>query len=197
MQFLMKDIRRPEQRVLPALRYFFLIFLLGAISSFAQNGEKISAEEYEVINSVFSENPNNTTYIYEKVYYDKAWANYFDPDNFESITSNVGIPTTITDNELRDILNDKILFSINSRINSLKPIKINRGKLNKYVRLSRSFDEPGDLIKGVQRISQPIIIGDIAVFRKIGFLEAPIYILKKENKSWKIIYTFYDWLILE
>lgn len=195
----MKDIIRPEQRVIPVLKYLFLllVFLQGAYSSLAQKAEKISFEEYEVINAVLSENPNKTIYIYDRLIYDKGWADYFDPENFENLTSKVGIPVKITDSELRYILTDEVLKSINNSIMTLKPLKLHQDNLNKSISISNTFDEPGDLKKGVQRISKPIIIGDIAVFRKIGFSEAPIYILKKENEIWNIIYTFYDWLILE
>ncbi len=179
--------------------FIFLLFyfLGGAVSSTAQNIKEISAEEYEVINAVFSNDLKNPVYIYNKVYYDKGWADFFEPGNFKRITSNVGIPVTISDTELRDILSNEVLYSIHSSIFSTKPVKLSKNKLSKSIVLTDSFDAPRDLKKGVQRISNPIIIGDIAVFRKIGYSEAPIYILKKENDSWKIIYTFYDWLILE
>lgn len=177
---------------------FFIIIILGCpVLSQAQNTEEISFEEYEVINTVFPEDLEKSNYIYHRVYYDKGWASFFEPENFKNITSRVGIPVKITDEELRDILSDEVLKSINNCIMTLKPLKLNQDKLNKSISISNSFDEPGDLKKGVQRISKPIIIGDIAVFRKIGFSEAPIYILKKENEIWNIIYTFYDWLILE
>lgn len=186
------------RKVIPVIKYiFFLIFLGGSDLSTAQNAEIISPEEYEIINTVFSDNPNKPVYIYNKVFYDKGWANYFDPENFKNLTSKVGTPVTISDTELRDILTDEVLNSINNSIYSSKPVKLKKEKLNKSIGLTNSFDEPGDLKKGVQRISKPIIIGDIAVFRKIGFNEAPIYILKKENETWNIIYTFYEWLILE
>jgi hypothetical protein len=178
-------------------RFLLFYFLGGAVSSTAQNIKEISAEEYEVINAVFSEDSNNFIYVYNKVYFDKGWANYFQSGNFESITSNVGIPVTISDIELREILTDEVLYSIHSSIYSSKPVKLRKDKLNKSINLTNSFDAPRDLKKGVQRISKPIIIGDIAVFRKIGYSEAPIYFLKKENENWKIVYTFYDWLILE
>lgn len=179
------------------ISFLFLYFLGGTVSTTAQNTKEISAEEYEVINAVFSDDPNNTIYIYNKFYYDKGWAHYFKPGNFESISSNVGIPVTISDSELREILTDEILYSLYSNIYSSKPVKLSKDKLNKSIKLTDSFDAPRDLKQGVQRISKPIIIGDIAVFRKIGYSEAPIYFLKKDNASWKIIYTFYDWLILE
>lgn len=179
------------------ISFLFLYFLGGTVSSTAQITKEISAEEYEVINAVFSEDPKNSIYIYNKVYYDKDWAHYFEPDKFENITSNVGIPVTISDIELRDILSNEVLYAIHSSIYSSKPAKLSKNKLNKSINLTNSFDAPRDLKKGVQRITKPIIIGDIAVFRKIGYSEAPIYFLKKENENWEIIYTFYDWLILE
>ncbi|HSI70198.1 MAG TPA: hypothetical protein VK941_08190 [Gillisia sp.] len=177
--------------------FFYFIFLGGAVSSPAQNIGEISDEEYEVINSVLSADSNNIIYIYNKVYFDKGWANYFEPGNFESITSKVGVPVIISDIELDEILTEEVLYSIHSSIYSSKPVKLSKDKLNKSIKLTDSFDAPRDLKRGVQRISKPIIIDEIAIIRKIGFLEAPIYILRKENEAWKITYTFYDWLILE
>lgn len=194
----MKDTIGLEQKAIHVLKCFFLfIFLGGAFISQAQNSDRITDEEYAIINTVFLDNPNDTIFIYNKIFSDKGWANYFDPKNFESLTSKVGIPTTISDTELRDILTDDVLFSIYESIYSSKPLNLSNEKLNKPIFLTTSFDKPLDLKKGVQRISKPILIGDIAVFRKIGFSEAPIHILKKKNNEWKIIYTFYDWLILE
>jgi hypothetical protein len=107
-------------------RFLFFYFLGGAVSSTAQSTLEILDEEYEVINAVFSEDLKNPIYIYNKAYYDKGWANYFQSGNFESITSNVGIPVTISDIELREILTDEVLYSIHNSIYSSKPVKLSR-----------------------------------------------------------------------
>ncbi len=196
----MKDLIEREPKVPHAINLllFIIIISLGK-TNYAQSSarDSVSPLEYEVVNSLFSDGVTDSVFIYNKTYYDKGWADYFNPQNFSRITSRVGIPTKISDSALRQILTDRILIKIKNNIYSSKPVAFKRKYLGNNIILENSFDEIKDLKKGIQRISQPIIIDNIAIFRKIGFSESPIFVLKKENDKWQIIYTFYDWLIIE
>ncbi|WP_350285663.1 hypothetical protein [uncultured Croceitalea sp.] len=180
----------------------FLVYILFAICvchcSLAQkeNNSKISRQEYKVLNDFFSNlNQGSKTRIYCKTFFDKGWVRYFNESGMTLIESEIGTPTTISFESLDSMLTKKRLSKIASQISISRPIKINQKKLNESIELVDKYDEEGYL--NVRRISRPIILDDLAIFRMLSFDEAPIFIMKKEKDNWEVVYTFYDWLILE
>ncbi len=157
----------------------------------------ISKKEYEVINNVIMDKDGSKSYVYDTTYFDKDMAIFFEDENFHLITGNVGIPVTISDEDLKKVLNRGVRAKVRSKIFLSKPLALDPKKLNNNIVLSNSFDEPTDLSHHVKRITEPIIVDDIAVFRMVGNLESAVYILKKEKTKWIVHYTFNTWLILE
>jgi hypothetical protein len=116
------------------------------------------------------------------------------------ITGNVGIPTTISDEELKKLLPKDVLRKFYNGIYDLQSCKISKTKIKpkiSNIHLVKSFDTRKDFKKDVIRISKPIIVNNLAIFRIISPNEAPIFFLKRENNEWKVIYVSYEWLILE
>lgn len=171
----------------------------------AQNSsfQEISDDEYEVINAFFdrgNEKINATVHIYYKTYSDKGWSNYFTFEDLNFITGNVGIGSSISDDELKKLLTKDVLSKFYDGIYALQSCKISKTKIKSKIRniqLVKSFDTQEDYRKDVIRISKPIIVYDLAIFRIIRPNEAPIFFLKRENNKWKVIYVTYEWLILE
>ncbi len=187
----MRDLIKKMQKVLNVNSRIYAILTSTIIVLFyscatSQTVDKsLTSLEYEIINDFFS-SPNgiSAVTINHKTYEDKDWASLF---NHENITELSGNPSYVSDEEIMKILNDKVLDSIKSKILLSKPVRLENDRLNN-VKLSNSVD---------YSISAPIIINDIAIFRKKSDLEVPIYILKFNNGNWEIIYTFYEKLILE
>jgi hypothetical protein len=177
----------------------FTCVILAQNSSF----EEISDAEYEVINDFFdrgNDEINETVYIYYKTYSDKGWSIYFTYEDLNLITGNVGIPTAISDEELKKLLPKDVLRKFYNGIYDLQSCKISKTKIKpkiSNIHLVKSFDTRKDFKKDVIRISKPIIVNDLAIFRVIRPNEAPIFFLKRENNEWKVIYASYEWLILE
>lgn len=185
----MRDTISPILKVVPALKLSFLVFFLITSTSSAQN--EISAEEYEVINTLF----DGKTNIYKVTLFDKGWAHYF--EDLEKIINRVGIPTTISDEALKEKLDKNTLRQIHSAILRLKPYKLEKGKLNESIELKKTFDNDKAIENEVFRISKPILVDNkIAVVKKVSELESPVFILQKHETQWRIVYTFYDWYIL-
>jgi hypothetical protein len=190
----MKDITKQEQKALSVISLIIVLFSTANCYTQKYDIDFISKEEYNVINSVLT---NVNAYIYGITDFDKDIAIFFEDESLAQITRKVGIPVTISDNELRNILNKKIRKKIISKIYLSKPLELNSRKLNKNINLTDSYDKPKNLSNNVKRIIEPIIIDDVAIFRMIGYLESSVHILKKEEGKWLIKYTFNDWLILE
>lgn len=182
-----KSIHDAMRKAVHVIRIIVLLFCLTPSSA---QGE-LSPEEYEVINTLF----NNEAFIHEVTYFDKGWAHYF--ENMENIQNRVGIPTEISDEQLKQKFDEKILNKIHSVILELRPYKLEKRKLNNSIHLYPEFDSGKALKKGVFRISKPIVVdGKVAVVKKVSASESPIFLLEKKGAEWQIIYTFYDWYIL-
>jgi len=168
-----------------------IILLLFFFRTEAQT--KCNNNGYEIINAIFN---SGEAKLYETTLFNKGWAHYF--EGYDEIFKNVGIPTLVTDDELKTILGDKELRKIHSRIYGLRPCLLSSEDLNDNITLSADFDSAEAISQGVFRISMPVIIdGDIAVLKKESSSESAIFILQKRDEKWKIIYTFYDWYVLE
>jgi len=175
-----------------------IIVLCMGLNSFSQYEENdiISDQEYEIINLFNAPDKGNKIFVYRRTYFDKGWKQYFVKSKMDRIYARVGIPTVVSNDALDSILTEELLEEIRFRITMSKPLELNKNKLNKGVKLVASFDKKSDLQKGVGRISEPIIINDIAVYRDLSYMEAPIFILQRKEGKWEIIYTFNDWLIM-
>lgn len=199
----MKDMVTVTQQELNVIS--IILFNLFTCVILAQNSsfEEISDAEYEVINDFFdrgNDEINETVYIYYKTYSDKGWSIYFTYEDLNLITGNVGIPTTISDEELKKLLPKDVLRKFYNGIYALQSCKISKTKIKpkiRNIRLVKSFDTRKDFKKDVIRISKPIIVNDLAIFRIIHPNYAPIFILKREDNEWKVIYAAYEWLIIE
>lgn len=189
------QITQKASNVIKAI--IFLVFSLYAVRAQEYSKcDKLSKSEYFLINDFFSGQRIDGTdvTIYYKTHIDKEWIKYFEKSNLEMITKNVGIPVTISDKELGSVLTKEILTKISHAILISKPIKLDKSYLNNNVKLKRSRKNKK---MHVLRISKPIIIDNLAVFSKMSDDEIPIYIMKKLENKWQIIYTFYDRLVLE
>ena len=193
----MKDTTKQAQKALNVISLIAALFSAAICYTQKYNNDFISKEEYNVINSVLTNAIERNVYIYGTTDFDKDIAIFFEDETLTQITRRVGIPVTISDDELKNILNKKIRKVIISKIYSSKPLELNSRKLGKNINLTDSYDKPKNLSNNVKRIMEPIIIDDIAIFRIIGLLESSVHILKKEDGKWLIKYTFNDWLILE
>lgn len=181
-------------RVLSSI--FILVTGIIPLTAQKEEFEMISNAEYQLINEYFEHsNDNRKVNIYFRTYFDKAWVRYFQDINV--LFSDVGIPTIISDKQLDSTLTEDRLGKISNSILISLPLELKQRKLSNKINLVDSFDSPTDLKEGVMRISKPIILGDIAVFRAISIDEAPIHIMSSKSGKWEIIYTSYDWLILE
>lgn len=174
----------------------FISSIITTASAQQGNHSFITEEEYKIINAIFTFHSKEKILVYKDTYFDKGWVLYFNPQNFPLITERVGIPTIISDAELKELLTDNVLSEIRNNIYAMKPISLDKKNLMKSIKLVNFCNGSLGVKKDVVRISKPIIINNIAVFRRIGANEAPIFILRKYNDTWKIVYTFYDWLIL-
>lgn len=193
----MKDLIKLAQKVSCVISLILALFNLSNCYTQRFDIHFISNEQYEVINSVVTDDIDSYVYLYNITDFDKDLIPYFEDVTLKLITAKVGIPVTISDQDLRNILSDKIRKEIVTKIYLYKPLELNSKKLNKNILLTNSYDKPKDLLNNVKRITEPIIIGDFAVIRLIGFLESSVHILEKEKGKWLIKYTFNDWLILE
>lgn len=193
----MKDLENQVQKALSVINLVITFFCVTNCYTQKYDNDFISNEEYDVINSVFTNNNSYKANFYDTTDFDKDLIIYFEDEDLSLITRKVGIPVTISDKELKDILTSEIRSKIISKIYLSKPLKLNFRKLNRVIFPKKSYDTPQDLSNNVYRIMEPIIIDDVAIFRKIGRNESSVYILKKENKKWNIKYTFNDWQILE
>lgn len=168
----------------------FLLLFTVFFSTKAQ--AQMTDEEYAVINAIYYHRN-----LYHTTLFNKGWAHYFEDIDNIVVDGYTGFPTWVTDKELRKKLDDEILNDIYSEIKDLKPVRLSQKKLEPDIHLMRHFDTKKALKKGVIRISKPIIIdGRIAVIKQEGIHISNIYIIEKKEGKWKIIYTFYDWLII-
>lgn len=195
----MKDMVTITQKAQNVIS-IILINLFTCITM-AQNSsfQEISDDEYEVINAFFdrgNEKINATVHIYYKTYSDKGWSNYFTFEDLNFITGNVGIGSSISDEELKKLLTKDVLSKFYDGIYALQSCKISKTKI-RNIHLVKSFDNQKDYRKDVIRISKPIIVNDLAIFKIIRPNEASIFFLKRENNKWKVIYVTCEWLILE
>lgn len=188
----MKDSIKPVLKALPAHKIFItFILLLFFFPTDAQNN--CDKKTYDIINAIFD---SGEARIYQTSLFGKGWANYF--EDYDEIFKKVGIPTYISNDELKEIIGEKELRKIRNSIYDLRPCKFSSEHLNDNITLSAEFDNKRALSQGVFRVSMPIIIEEnIAVLKKESSSESAIFILQKRNNHWKIIYTFYDWYILE
>ena len=196
------EIKGPGHKQCFVSKFLLVLFMNFAVPiSFAlaqsESADFITDSEYEIINMFIEDSRDNKLLIYHRTYFDKGWAEYFLQSNRELIYSSVGLPVRISDEELDAILTKSVLSTVRNEIYNLKPLAIDKAKLKKGVRLVKTFDRPSDLRDGVLRIAKPIIVNDIAIYHRIGYNEAPIHILRKHENGWEVVYTFYDWLILE
>ena len=186
------------RRVKNAHKLVGLVMMIFCLTSFSQDiydevRLSLSIEEYEVINAYYT-NENQILKVYYKTQFDKGWSTYFNEnDNLDLITKNRGLGTNVTDEELAKILSYEKRMNISSEIMNLKPIKLIQKKI-KGITLVKSFDNPYD--KNVVRISKPIIIDDLAVFRSTESLGSSINIMQRKSNKWELIYTICEWLIL-
>lgn len=186
------------QRAKNAHKLMIIVILIFWLNSYSQNvnadeGLSISSEEYEVLNAYYKDE-NSILKIYHKTQFDKGWSIYFyENDNINFITKNRGLGSYITNEELARLFSQEKCTYISSKIMSLKPIKLNQKKIT-GANLVKSFDNPND--DNVIRISKPIIIDDLAVFRATESLCSNINVLQRKNNRWEHIYTINEWLIL-
>lgn len=182
------------QKVVPVHKVLvFFILLLSCCRTIAQ--DDCDERTYEVVKDIFGSGAGEAR-IYETTLFGKGWATYF--ENYCEIFDRVGIPTTISDAELKKILGKEEMRDIYSSILDLRPCKLFSEHLNENINLAEKFDTPKALSQGVFRISQPIFVDEkLAVLKKEGISESAIFILEKRNDRWEIIYTFYDWYVLE
>lgn len=187
----MKDLIKPMLKAPLVLKFMVFLFLIFSLKMRAQ--KNCDGRTYEIINTIFN---TGETEIYDTTLFHKGWASYF--ESYQEIFSRVGIPTSISNNHLKEILGEDELRKINSAIYSLQPCRLSSKYLNDNIFLSKKFDSKKAISKGVFRISRPIFVGkDIAILKKESLYESPIFILQKRNDVWEIIYTFYDWYVLD
>ena len=188
----MKDLIKLTLKVPLVHKNLIVIFFLLSFSQINVQ-TNCDAKTYEIINAVFD---SGETEIYETTLFEKGWARYF--EDYKEIFDRVGIPTSISNDKLKEILGKEKLRYINSSIYGLKPCRLSTKHLNGNINLSSNFDRKNSISRGVFRISKPIIVEDnIAILKTESINESPIYILQKKDGKWEIIYTFYDWYILE
>jgi hypothetical protein len=141
-----------------------------------------NSEAYDVINDLFG---NRQIVLYHKTIEEPKWDQLI---HFDTIFSRVGLPTTISDADLKNVVTEGDLKEIRLLIQEPETSIIN-GDLLDGIELSKRKKV------NVFQISTPIVYGDVAILRKISENEVPIYILKKKNGKWDFLYTFYQKLI--
>lgn len=157
---------------------------LSSCASLKNDVSELPQEAYDVLND-FYEGTHPDMWIYYKTEEEPAYEQLF---VYDSIFPRVTIPTTISDEELKTILSEDDLRIIRSRIKKSRPTILNEDEL-KNIRVKRRH------MGRTNFISRPIILDDVAIFRRIGELEVPIHILIKENDKWEVKYTFYQKLV--
>ncbi|MFS4418776.1 hypothetical protein [Maribacter sp. 2307ULW6-5] len=171
--------------------FLTLVFNFGSVNS---QCDKLSKDEYKVINDYYSKLKVDIP-LYHRTYFDKAWVRYF--ENTENIFGAArGIPTTITDGELRVLLDD-ISDQIATEIIIGWPCDLKQSELTHKLKIVESFDSKDDIKNGVRRISKPIIVDDIAVIKLVQRSSISIHILQKQNRIWEPVYSFNEWFIIE
>ena len=96
-----------------------------------------------------------------------------------------------------NILTEKRLSKIVNAITNAVPSDLDKNKLGDNIRLQKSFDSKTDLKNRVLRISKPIIVDDIAIFKKITLNVSTIQVMRRKQNRWEIIYTSNEYAILE
>lgn len=157
----------------------------------------ISDQEYEVINSIFGSKQNGkVTHLYCWTLMDYNYSHYFNKSNLDAIYDRVGLGTTISDEKLEEMLTEEVLSNIRRQIGLHHPIKLDKSKLSKQIKLHKAFKKPSDFAK-IKSIGRPIIVGDLAVMKYESLDISSISILQKKGNQWKVIYRFEEWLSLQ
>jgi len=176
-------------RRIPRLTYtgigLFMFFLILNSCKSVQLKSSLSDEQYKVLNDFFDRSEGYTYYY--KTVESPPWEQLF--NNYDSIFQRAWAPTKITDEELFSLLSEKDLKTIRAQIKKNSPVVLNQDKL---VNLDLTKRKKKSLA-----ISSPIILEDLAIIRRIGDSEVPIFILSKnENGKWEYQFAFYQKLIL-
>ena len=176
---------------------FTIIILCSAIGfSQKESFEYLSTEDYQLINDIFGQSAKgNKKYVYHRTYFDKSWKRYFENTNL--IYDNVGLPAKVSDSSLKSMLTAEAIDKFHNEIVNSVPLKLKKSKLREDIVLTKEYDTKQALANRVRRISKPIISGDLGIIRMLTYNEAPIFIVQKKNNKWHVIYTFYDWSILD
>mgnify|MGYP000285976916 CR=1 FL=1 len=117
--------------------------------------------------------------MYNTTDFNKDLIVYFENEHLDLITRKIGIPVTISNEELKNMLTREIRSEMISKIYLSIPLKLNFRKLSRVILPKKSYDTPQNLSTNVYRIMEPIIINDIAIFRKMKRIESSVHTLKK------------------
>ena len=168
--------------VLKALPLLLVLFLFSCSAGKSQDSN-MDQKAYDIINEHFK-NGNDLKLYYQS---DES-SNWVDIIDIDSITRNVGTPVFIEDDELKKIMSEEIVEELRTKIRNSETFEFEQTLLKNLI---LSKDGNSDAIK----LSKPVVVGNIALLRRIDDLEIPIYIYRYESGKWKIIYTFYEKLI--
>ncbi|GAA4274953.1 hypothetical protein GCM10022258_42490 [Aquimarina gracilis] len=172
--------------------FLFLTFSTRAQKNTSSSGV-ISNEHYEVYNSLYNYPYDIKPKIYQRTFFDSSWSLYFDPRVFEYAKKNSGLASKISYENLRETLNDDMLLKIKRKIiYTKKAIKLDTKRF-KNVKLVSHFDRFQDL-NDVYRLSKPVIVDNISVFRTLNPHNSSIYIFFKEEGKWNLAYEIVLWV---
>ncbi|CAM1360113.1 hypothetical protein TOREUM_20242 [Tenacibaculum litoreum] len=186
----MKDSIKVVQKVLSVINFTLIILIFSSCGSTNRSriSQELYKEEYKIINTFFTKGIKDNIYLHKKFFIDTKIARYFNSKNIDSIIESRGIPSYISEDTLKVLLNKKVREEFHTLILSSKKIKIDKNRiLSENLKLTN---------KKEYLISLPLIIDDLAIFCKQSKFETPVFIMQKKKGKWKIIYTFYDKLIL-
>lgn len=177
-----------------------IIFAIALMNSniFSQESEDkriISNDQYKLINSLYTKPSEKKAKfsIYHMTSFDKSWTKYFMQNDLDYILSNAGLPSTLTDEKIKNLFTPSIREKIISGIFDQSSLKIQPNKVN--VKISSKIRNKEEA-NNIGFISKPIIIEDIGLLRVITENEGKIFIFKLIEKKWNIVLTIDEWVIL-
>ena len=146
---------------LQTLKVLWLITVLfiGHSTVIAQDEQydHLSSEDYQLINDFYSlREGDQPKKIYYRTYFDKGWTGFF-TDIDAVLKQGGGLGTTVSDEELKQILTGNILRKIRNEIDIAIPLQLNSRKLSDKIELVKSFDSKQALKDGVVRITNPVL----------------------------------------
>jgi hypothetical protein len=173
-----EELKKIAMTNLISKRIFILILIcLAHMANAQENDNRLSDEQYRVIQAMYSKGNNETIIFNETIDY-KSWINLIQPDLEDNYSS---CP-------FEDPNFPKIVDALRIKATAISIMKIEQTKLPSNIKLSENSLQTNELgfLYPTRRISEPIIIDNYAfVFDKTENAELLFFFRKDENKGWE------------